>query len=60
MIKKSVSPWGFVLPGLMFAGIGLGLIFGNAEAGLIIGLAAGFLTAGWLSMRNRNDQDSGK
>lgn len=55
MNKKSISAWGFVLPAFMFAGIGIGLIFGDVKIGLFIGMAVGFLLAGLISWKNQTD-----
>lgn len=55
MNKKSVSTWGFLLPGCMFAGIGIGFLLGDVKIGLFIGMGIGFLLAGFLSMKNQTD-----
>lgn len=52
--KRTLSPWGVLLPGCMFLGMGLGYIFGSVKAGLLIGMGAGFLLVGisWMKVRD--------
>jgi hypothetical protein len=46
-IKKStISPWGVLLPGCMFLGMGLGYLAGSLKAGLLIGMGVGFALVG--------------
>lgn len=44
--EEHAGPVGvFCIPGGLFLGIGLGLMYGNPAAGTLIGLGAGFI--GW-------------
>ena len=43
--NSKTSPAAYCIPGGMFLGLGIGMLYGNAGTGVVIGLGAGFL--GW-------------
>ena len=51
MNKHTLSPWGVLLPGCMFLGMGLGYLAGSLKAGLLIGMGAGFILVGLSALR---------
>lgn len=53
--KNSFKTMGFILPGCMFIGMGLGFLLGSVEIGILIGMGTGFLLAGTLSVRKQNN-----
>lgn len=40
---KNTSPAAYCIPGGLFIGLGLGMLFGNTGAGTVIGMGAGFV-----------------
>jgi hypothetical protein len=53
--RKTISPWGVMLPGCMFVGMGLGYLAGSLKAGLLIGMGVGFVLVGLFSLRSKVD-----
>ena len=51
--KRTISPWGVLLPGCMFLGMGLGYLFGSMKAGILIGMGAGFMLVGIFNRKCR-------
>ena len=49
--KRTLSPWGVLLPGCMFLGMGLGYLAGSIQAGLLIGMGTGFILVGLFKLR---------
>ncbi len=41
--SNKTSPAAYCIPGGLFLGIGIGMLYGNTGAGTIIGLGAGFI-----------------
>lgn len=56
MAKKKQDNWvsGAVITGPTLVGLGLGLAFDQAAAGILIGVGAGFLLMLFMNMRNSN------
>jgi hypothetical protein len=57
---NKINPTGFIIPGFMFIGMGIGFIFNIMPVGLLIGLGAGFLATALYKMYNSKEQSNGK
>lgn len=61
MEKKNINgPIGFILPGCMFIGMGIGFLFNAIPVGLMIGLGTGFLITGFYKMYHSKENSNGK
>lgn len=55
--KKSYKTMGFLMPGCMFIGMGVGFLLGDVRSGLFIGMGTGFLLAGIFTLKTNNQEN---
>ena len=57
---NKINPAGFLIPGFMFIGIGIGYIFEAIPVGIMIGLGTGILLSGIFRVLNLMEKNNGK
>lgn len=58
--RNDIVSWAAYL-GCMFVGMGIGMIFDQAGAGMIIGMGGGYIAEGVIEGRNKSaDREAGK
>ncbi len=60
MNKSNTTAWmssSLLLPGCMFTGMGIGMLFNATQIGLFIGMGAGFITIGIIKLLKSNESN---